>query len=376
MMMAVCCLPLPVAGQASVSFEERRLDLEVLDSLVLDVMSDGPLDISGLSARDALSSMASLAGDVDAVEWAVAVHGWLRSEGDAHLRVNFRSLSDATTSAPPPDVPSLLAPEGPWSRFGPGPGVPESAREAWLKRTWPWICPLGGGLDLGHSIPTHEKGPEFQEADIMTVREERGFVHWVIRGFGLGSEKAFRRDFRVALRQVKRSGLPVLLDLRGNSGGFRTRRHAVLAAFVKESEWPVEQEGAWRRTDDVFIEVPPMPSTKCRRPIEAPLAVMVDGLSFSASLLLVDALLHAGRARLFGRAPLGWPGGCSGNPEQHRLPGSGLIVEVPTRRTVLLLDGVEPYGLPDGGDLTGEVERGQWQEAVDWLLSSTGASPQ
>ena len=374
--LVACCLPFPAAGQSVVSFEERQLDLQVLDSLVLDVMSDGPLDMSMLSARDALSSMAALAGDVDAVEWGVAVHGWLRSKGDAHLRVNFRGFSDDRTSVPPPDVPFLLDPEGPWARFGPGPGVPESAREAWLKRTWPWICSLGGGPDSGLAFPTALEGPGYKEAEIMTVREEEGFVHWLIRGFGLGEERAFRREFRAAFRQVKRSGLPVLLDLRGNVGGFRSRRHAVLSAFVKASEWPKEQEGGWSGTNGALTAVPPMPAAKCLRPIEEPVAVIVDGLSFSASLLLVDALLHAERARLFGRAPLGRPGGCSGNPEQHRLPGSGLIVEVPTRKTILLLDRVTPYGLPDGVDPTGAVEHEQWQKAVDWLLSSTGASPQ
>lgn len=254
--------------------------------------------------------------------------------------------------------------------------MPESAREAWLKRTWPWIGPLGGGWDSKNAPPSNDSGFGQERMDAMSVHEHDGYIQWSIVGFGIGADRTFRREFRAAFRQVKRSGLPVLLDLRGNLGGYRTRRHAVLAAFVKPAEWPVEQERPWGEQGAALTEVPAMPALKRLRPIEAPLAVMVDGLSFSASLLLVDALLHAERARLFGRAPLGRPGGCSGNPEQHRLPGSGLIVEVPTRQTVLLLGSNQPYGLPEGGDSTGELERVQWQAALEWLHSSKGASAQ
>ena len=85
-----------------------------------------------------------------------------------------------------------------------------------------------------------------------------------------------------------------MVDLRGNLGGYRTRRHAVLGAFVSPSTWPEEREGAWSMAGR-FDVVPAMPIVRVRNVIDVSVAVMVDGLSFSASLLLADALEHGVR---------------------------------------------------------------------------------
>ena len=113
--------------------------------------------------------------------------------------------------------------------------------------------------------------------------------------------------------------------------------------------------------------VSPMPLVHTRRPISVPIAVLLDGGSFSASLLLSDALLLSGRAKVFGCAPLGLRGGCSGSPVSVRLPGSGLRVLVPSLRTALANVKAVPFAL--SGDADCDVAGSAWREAVRWLLA-------
>jgi len=157
-----------------------------------------------------------------------------------------------------------------------------------------------------------------------------------------------------------------MLDLRGNLGGYRTRRHAVLGAFLPEEDWPEEVEGSWMPMAGLEA-VSPMPLVQTRRPISVPIAVLLDGGSFSASLLLSDALLLSGRAKVFGCAPLGLRGGCSGSPVSVRLPGSGLRVLVPSLRTALANVKAVPFAL--SGDADCDVTGSAWREAVRWLLA-------
>ena len=158
-----------------------------------------------------------------------------------------------------------------------------------------------------------------------------------------------------------------MLDLRGNLGGFRSRRHAVLGVFLDSESWPVEREGKWSM-DGKFDEVPAMPLAPVRRVLDVPVAVLLDGLSFSASLLLAQSLEESGRARVFGCAPLGGRGGCSGNPDSWTLPGSGLEVLIPSRQTELGVLPASEFDLPAEADCDSGAE--EWSRAVLWLLSS------
>lgn len=347
---------------AAVGAEARKADVVFLDSLLGPRMTASVHDGAGLAARNALVDMMLKAGDVQRLEWALAVHGWLRVVGDAHMRVPFDRFTAARTDVPAPDPPELLDPEGLWSRFGPGESVAPSARAAWLARTWSWVGVLGsngGEADVAPSVQTVSSG--------MTIEDHGAFQRWVIPSFGSGNDRQFIRSFRRCVRRLRRADSPVMVDLRGNLGGYRTRRHAVLGAFASPSTWPEEREGAWSMAGR-FDVVPAMPIVRVRNVIDVPVAVMVDGLSFSASLLLADALEHCVEAGVFGCAPLGLRGGCSGNPEPVFLPGSGIEVLIPRRQTELGSAPSASFALPD--DAGCDAAGAEWNRAVLWLLSS------
>ena len=340
----------------------RKADLVFLDSLLGPRMTECVQDAAGLAARNALVEWMVLDEEVSELQWAVALHGWLRAAGDAHMRVPFDRFAPVRTDMPVPAPSALLDPNGPWSRFGPGESVAQSARAAWLARTWSWVGVLGSngmGMGAAASVEAESVG--------MTIQDHGAFQRWVIPSFGSGSDRQFIRSFRRCVRRLRRADSPVMVDLRGNLGGYRTRRHAVLGAFASPSTWPEEREGAWSMAGR-FDVVPAMPIARVRNVIDVPVAVMLDGLSFSASLLLAEALEHSVGAGVFGCAPLGLRGGCSGNPEPVFLPGSGIEVLIPIRQTELGSAPPAPFVLPD--DAGCDAAGAEWNRAVLWLLSS------
>lgn len=345
---------------AALTSEQRRLDVLALDSLLGAWVPEWVVDFQCLDARNRLVSSAMEPGDFDPLEWALDMQEWLACAEDAHLRVAFESLIESRSEYSPPSCERLL---GGWVDFGPGHGISLSGQCAWLKRTWPWVGALrpdslgSDALDVGAAAGKKEG---------MAVVDHGAFVRWVIPSFGAGSDAAFARHFRRSRRQVRRSKRPVMLDLRGNLGGYRTRRHAVLGVFLDEAEWPEEKEGRWTPRPEWSV-VPHMPLVVTRRLCDMPLAVLLDGGSFSASLLLAGALREAGRARVFGCAPLGIQGESSGSPGRHRLPGSGMVVWVPTVLTRHEGAGLAPFDLEGGLDC--DAGSMAWREAVQWLLA-------
>lgn len=346
--------------------EARLQDVSFLDSLLGPRMEASVTDADGLAARDALLAAMVAHEDMENLEWALHVHGWLRAAGDAHMRVPFDRLTTGRAQSPPLPASDLVAESGPWSRFGPGLRLPASARAAWLARTWPWVaCLVGEAVEC--AVPGAGGMEPHAPSCGMRVEDHGAFLRWVIPSFGAGDERSFRTVFRKQVRQLERAGRPVMLDLRGNLGGFRSRRHAVLGVFLESKAWPVEREGKWS-IDGEFDEVPAMPLAPVRRVLDVPVAVLLDGLSFSASLLLAHALEESGRARIFGCAPLGGRGGCSGNPESWVLPGSALEVLIPSRQTELGGLPACEFALPAEADCDAGAE--EWSRAVLWLLSS------
>lgn len=351
----------------------RRMDVAFLDSLLGSRMTTPVFRSGGLASRDDLLEAMLASGPLDRLDWALALHSWLRSANDPHMRIPFDRLTQFRSGALPPQPIALVDPTGLWSRFGPGMGVSPSGRAAWLMRTWSWVSVLA---ERG-SVEDRMRADVFVKQSVvdslhaagssMEVVDHGAFVRWRIVTLGGGTERAYRKSFRRCFRQLRRLGKPVMLDLRGNLGGYRTRRHAVLGAFVPLAEWEPEQEKEWASDAD-FESVPPMPLVRVRRPLRKPVAVLLDGLSFSASLLLAQSLETSGRASVFGCAPLGQYGGCSGNPLSFFLPGSGLEVLLPTRQTRLGASASGPFRLPSGAGC--QAGGDEWNRAVLWLLSS------
>jgi len=379
-------------AQCMLSAEECAADLVVLDSLVSGSKFFLLNDLEALESRDALMRAwdGCSRGDaigLDRIQWAECIHGWIRSGNDPHMRVRFEALVESRVNSRPPSSALLLDETGPWEGLGPGRGINTGARLAWMHRTWAWIGAIHPSMDDPDSLfsgepepaigwnPAGESlctGPAGEKAG-MSVLDHGAFLRWKISDFSSGSTGQFRRSFRKCSRRLRRSKKPIMLDLRGNLGGLRTRRHAVLSFFLDVEYWPLEHERPWNAGEADFKPVPCMPAVRMNRPVEFPVAVLVDGLSFSASLLLTDALLTREKAALFGVEPLGFPGGCSGSPEDHTLPGSGVIVTVPTLFTSSGVSPSDSYGLHDAtSDRAGD---GGWSDAVRWLLSVDLGSP-
>ena len=85
------CLSWQVSSQmpGPVDGDSRRSDVSFLDSLLGPRMTESVRDADGLAARDALLEAMLDEGPLQALEWAVLVHGWLRAAGDPHMRVPF-----------------------------------------------------------------------------------------------------------------------------------------------------------------------------------------------------------------------------------------------------------------------------------------------
>lgn len=379
-------------AQTLLSADECAADLAVLDSLVSGSKFLFLNDLSTLESRDALlqawnECSRGDVGGMTRIEWAEWIHGWLRSANDPHMRVRFDALVDSLTTSEPPPSALLLSEKGPWERLAPGRGIADGARLAWMHKTWPWVGTLHPHAEPENSMLPMKSGvPAESSADCavqnsflsgemagMEVIDHGAFLRWKISDFASGSLGEFRRAFRKCTRRLRRFQKPVMLDLRGNLGGLRTRRHAVLSFFLAPEYWPLERERPWNAGEGDFEPVPSMPAVRMNRPVDFPVAVLVDGLSFSASLLLTDALLTREKVALFGIEPLGFPGGCSGSPQDHTLPGSGVVVTVPTLYTSVGNRAPDGYGLLDAPtDITGDEG---WSDAVRWLLSSDLVSP-
>lgn len=367
-------VPLDGFGQGAVSKEQMRADVRALDSIYAGheiLIANG---LPSLSSRDALLQFVEADAPQNRLSWALVVHQWLRSVDDAHTRVRFELMADSLTASSPPSVGELLDLSGPWEGFAPGRGTSQCGRLAWLNTTWPW---------LGALVPSEMGQARTEKAELdnapemlagMAVVEHGAFVRWIVQDFSSGNASDFKRSFRRCTRALRKAELPIMLDLRGNLGGFRTRRHAVLSFFLAPSEWPVEMESEFGVNGEITERViPPMTALKVSKRTDVPLAVLVDGLSFSASLLLADAVLLSDRGRLFGIRPLGHSGGCTGSPEEHVLPGSGIVVTCPTLATSIGHGPPVPFGLPD--DASPEAGQQAWTDAVRWLLSADLVSP-
>ena len=306
---AFLALSLTGWGQMNeVTRDQRLADVAHLDSALGPRMAEFAGREVGLGARNRLVSQMLLEGSVNELDWALALQGWLASAADAHLRLGFERMTTGRTDQPAPSCAELL--EG-WADFGPGPVVPLSAQCVWLEQTWPWV-----GALQPNPREVENEAPSMSTED-MSVVDHGAFLRWVVPSFGQASDRSFAQDFRRSRRKLRRAAKPVMLDLRGNLGGYRTRRHAVLQAFLATELWPEEREGSWSMAG-AFEAVPVMPVVRTKRPLGVPVAVMLDGGSFSASSSwLTHCCFRGGHACLDVR-----PWDCEGAVLARRSPRS------------------------------------------------------
>ncbi|PSR00164.1 MAG: S41 family peptidase [Bacteroidetes bacterium QS_9_68_14] len=108
------------------------------------------------------------------------------------------------------------------------------------------------------------------------------------------------REFSEGLTKLKGRGMErLMLDLRGNSGGYMSQAVRLADAFLKDGEQIVTQRGRHERYDDAY-EAEAGGSWE-----RQPLVVLVDENSASASEIVAGALQDHDRALLVGRRTFG-----------------------------------------------------------------------
>jgi len=177
-----------------------------------------------------------------------------------------------------------------------------------------------------------------------------------------------------AVRRAKDDGVSgIVLDLRGNGGGWVTAAQEMIGRFVPESRGPALYEDSSPGDDNEMTGEPIIGDGQ--QAFDLPMAVLVDGGSASASEIVAGALRDYDRAVLVGQPTFGkglvqrvhdFEDGSSARitfarwltPNRTPIPKDGLHPDVP----VALPDP------PDGRDA-------QRERAVDVVLAAAGQPP-
>ena len=157
-----------------------------------------------------------------------------------------------------------------------------------------------------------------------------------IKSFGKGKSKVYfsvlRRGFRKLERKSKKWGTKALvIDLRGNTGGYSARMSEVLyyicdktikvpAIYIKPNDL---QKGS--PLDTVRFEGRKMGG---KHLWEGPTSLLIDGFSASASVSLAGVFRQQKLGPIFGEACLGTRSGTFSDPVSYTLPESGLKVSI------------------------------------------------
>lgn len=198
-------------------------------------------------------------------------------------------------------------------------------------------------------------------------------VQLVVGDFHPENAQLFRRTLRKGFKMIKQlaKDFPVklVLDLRGNPGGHIAALAELLpylssepvripyGAQVRVSQAAKEQlvirnrkmranPGNYatnlKRMDDVLrsapvdtlvfvpFEVPISPNQRIG--FSGPVALIMDGLTASASVSIASWFIRTGRGATFGEPPMGSISGTFGNPVRMTLPESGLEVTIASAR--------------------------------------------
>ncbi|MFM9106047.1 MAG: S41 family peptidase, partial [Chloroflexota bacterium] len=136
---------------------------------------------------------------------------------------------------------------------------------------------------------------------VMSTPQADGRVAWIQVGI-FGDRTTAQLD--EALAQAKQDGVSgIVLDLRGNGGGWVTAAQEMIGRFVPADTGPALYEDMTVATDDEMKAEPIVGGGA--EAFDIPLAVLVDGGSASASELVAGALRDYGRAEIVGEPTFG-----------------------------------------------------------------------
>jgi carboxyl-terminal processing protease len=156
--------------------------------------------------------------------------------------------------------------------------------------------------DSGHPVTVGNLPTMFVRVETEPRRTPRGATAGVIR-FNVWMA-AVDREFQQAMDRF-RSADGIVIDLRGNPGGLAAMIMGISGHFLDERK-PLGVMKT-RESELRFVANPRRVSAAGERvrPYAGPLAILVDGLSGSASECFTGGMQSLGRARVFGQVSMG-----------------------------------------------------------------------
>ncbi len=165
----------------------------------------------------------------------------------------------------------------------------------------------------GKYIPAYGNlGPAFVDFEAKRLPGDIGYI----RFNGFAGVVYLSSAFNGAMDSF-RSAKGVIIDLRGNSGGIGGIALSMAGWFVREKGRPLATIASRGRADRILV----VPRAKT---YDGPLAVLIDGLTASASEFLSGGLQDLGRARLFGTRTAGF----SGRGDLVKLPNGDIFMHM------------------------------------------------
>ena len=255
-------------------------------------------------------------------------------------------------------------------------------------------------------------------SNLTSEKNKSLFLHLELGHFHPQNQRLFRRELKQcfkslqALSTKEQAFKGLILDLRGNSGGHISIMAELLPYIASESVripygvqikpskvaknqllkrrkgWFIprdayeknlqvlNQQLAELPTDTIAFVPFAVPIRADRRlNYEGPIALIMDGLSASASVSIASWFVRSGRGMTFGEPPMGSISGTFGNPVQMTLPESGLRVNIASARyftqnpvkwesAPLLPD--FPVS-PDANQVLSKIDA-QRDRAMEWLI--------
>lgn len=184
-----------------------------------------------------------------------------------------------------------------------------------------------------------EKGIEFE-----MVNTYARIARLTIRDFhndGLRNVygQRFKREIASAFKQIKRDSVEhLILDLRDNQGG-DVGNGIFLLAHLLDVRFKVILE--YRKREGLSVTRCGGPHLGYHKPVSSPfrgkLYVLLNGGSFSNSVIVASCLRENQRASFFGTESGGNPCILNGDAKSLTLPNTKTMVDIPTRQYVLTM---------------------------------------
>lgn len=150
-----------------------------------------------------------------------------------------------------------------------------------------------GGNDLVHFTITRDKIPLYSVDVSYMVTSKTGFIK--VTKFGRNTYK----EFMDAIAKLQQQGMQdVIIDLRGNSGGYMDQATSIADEFLENGKLIVYTQGRARPKSSVF-------ATHRSTCVKLGVTVLIDEWAASASEIVAGAIQDNDRGKIIGRRSFG-----------------------------------------------------------------------